>query len=79
MNLSAYVSGIGVLGPGLPNWPETASVLSGRVVYSSARTNLPTPALLPPAALNTTLPSTKGTTAKGPAKPLNEDKGPQLK
>jgi Beta-ketoacyl synthase, N-terminal domain len=49
MNLSAYVSGIGVLGPGLPNWPETASVLSGRVVYSSARTDLPTPALLPPA------------------------------
>jgi hypothetical protein len=49
MNISAYVSGIGVLGPGLANWPETASVLSGRVDYSPARTELPTPALLPPA------------------------------
>ncbi|MDP9012937.1 MAG: beta-ketoacyl synthase chain length factor [Pseudomonadota bacterium] len=49
MNLSAYVSGVGVLGPGLADWPETAAVLSGRVGYSSARTQLQTPALLPPA------------------------------
>jgi hypothetical protein len=49
MRLSAYISGIGVLGPGLVNWQETASVLSGRVAYSPAPTMLPTPALLPPA------------------------------
>jgi len=47
--LSAYVGGIGVLGPGLANWQETATVLSGGVVYSPARTLLPTPTLLPPA------------------------------
>jgi hypothetical protein len=49
MNLIAYVSGIGVLGPGLANWPATASVLAGRVAYSPARTELPAPTLLPPA------------------------------
>jgi hypothetical protein len=49
MTLAAYVSGVGVLGPGLANWPDTASVLSGRVDYSPARTLLPIPALLPPA------------------------------
>ena len=30
MTLSAYVSGIGVLGPGLADWAEAAAVLSGR-------------------------------------------------
>ncbi|MGO8854197.1 MAG: beta-ketoacyl synthase chain length factor [Steroidobacteraceae bacterium] len=49
MKLSAYISGIGVLGPGLANWQEAASVLSGKVAYSPAPTVLPTPALLPPA------------------------------
>ncbi|MDP8983997.1 MAG: beta-ketoacyl synthase chain length factor [Pseudomonadota bacterium] len=49
MSLSAYVSGVGVLGPGLADWPEAAAVLSGKMSYSSARTRLPMPALLPPA------------------------------
>jgi hypothetical protein len=49
MKLAAYVSGVGVLGPGLPSWPETAFILSGKVGYSPARTELPSPALLPPA------------------------------
>ena len=49
MKLSAYIGGIGVLGPGLVNWQETAAVVSGRVAYSPAPTMLPTPALLPPA------------------------------
>jgi hypothetical protein len=49
MKLSAYVNGVGVLGPGLADWREAAAVLSGEVVYSPARTALRVPALLPPA------------------------------
>jgi len=49
MKLSAYISGIGVLGPGLDNWPQSAAVLSGRQPYLPAPTALPTPAMLPPA------------------------------
>jgi hypothetical protein len=49
MTLAAYVSGVGVLGPGLADWHEAAAVLSGRSAYSPARTVLHTPALLPPA------------------------------
>jgi hypothetical protein len=49
MTLTAYVSGLGVLGPGLSDWPQTAAILSGRQVYRSAPTVLPTPAILPAA------------------------------
>jgi hypothetical protein len=46
MKLSAYVSGIGVLGPGLGGWPEAAAVLSGQKAYQGAPTLLPMPAIL---------------------------------
>jgi hypothetical protein len=49
MNLSAYLGGLGVLGPGLNNWPQTADVLLGRQPYLPAATVLPTPTMLPPA------------------------------
>jgi hypothetical protein len=49
MTLSAYISGLGVLGPGLANWSQTAAILAGRQVYQSAPTVLPTPAILPAA------------------------------
>ena len=49
MRLAAYLDGIGVLGPGLNGWPNTAAVLSGRRPYTSAPTVLPTPAMLPAA------------------------------
>ena len=49
MSLSAYISGLGVLGPGLANWPETAAVLSGRQSYRPSPTVLPVPAILPAA------------------------------
>jgi hypothetical protein len=48
MNLAAFVQGIGVLGPGLSNWPETAAVLAGRGEYAAEPTVLPVPSLLPP-------------------------------
>jgi hypothetical protein len=49
MNLAAYVDGIGVLGPGLTGWPQTAAILSGLRAYDSAPTLLPAPSMLPPA------------------------------
>jgi hypothetical protein len=49
MTLSAYIGGIGVLGPGLHNWPQAAAVLSGNQPYVTAPTVLPIPSMLPPA------------------------------
>lgn len=49
MKLTAYIGGIGVLGPGLHSWPHAAAVLSGKQAYQPAPTLLPTPAMLPPA------------------------------
>jgi hypothetical protein len=46
MSLSAYVSGLGVLGPGLSSWPETAAVLSGQCAYKPAAAVLPMPTIL---------------------------------
>ena len=46
MRLSAHIGGLGVLGPGLANWPEAAAVLSGRQAYRPAPTVLPTPTIL---------------------------------
>ena len=49
MSLSAYVDGIGVLGPGLSGWQNTAAILTGRLTYTSAPTVLPVPTMLPAA------------------------------
>ena len=51
MELSAYIGGIGVLGPGLADWHETAAVLSGArtpITIAPLRTVLTAPVLLPP-------------------------------
>jgi hypothetical protein len=49
VSLSAYVSGLGVLGPGLANWSQAAAVLSGREAYRASASVLPTPTILPSA------------------------------
>ena len=49
MRLSAYIGGIGILGPGLDNWSHAAAVLSQRQHYQAAATVLPAPAILPAA------------------------------
>jgi hypothetical protein len=46
MKIEAYVTGIGVLGPGLGNWPDSRGVLSGERPYEPVPTVLPLPALL---------------------------------
>lgn len=47
--LRAWVTGIGLLGPGLPDWPTAAAVLRGDSAYRPARTEFPPPQGLPAA------------------------------
>ena len=47
--LGAYVRGIGLLGPGLADWPSAAAVLCGERPYVPAPTEAPAPVQLPPA------------------------------
>ena len=47
--LHAYIDGVGLLGPGLDNWPSGRAVLAGAQPYHAAKTALPPPALLPAA------------------------------
>ena len=47
--LTAHVLGVGVLGPGLPDWPTAAAVLRGESPYVAVASALPPPAALPPA------------------------------
>src|SRR5687767_8356979 len=49
MTLAAYIEGIGLLGPGLNDWPSGRAVLRGQQPYQAQKTILPAPALLPPA------------------------------
>ena len=45
--LTAYVTGIGLIAPGLPDWTAAAAVLRGEQVHVPAPTVLPVPELLP--------------------------------
>jgi hypothetical protein len=47
--LDAYINGIGLLGPGLNDWPTGREVLRGGQAYLPQPTILPAPAALPPA------------------------------
>jgi Beta-ketoacyl synthase, N-terminal domain len=49
MPLTARVRGIGLLGPGLDDWPGAVQVFSGAKPYVSRATVLPAPAALPAA------------------------------
>ena len=48
-NLSVYIEGVGLLGPGLSDWPSGRSVLDGSQPYQPGKTVLSSPALLPAA------------------------------
>lgn len=48
-SVEVWIEGIGVMAPGLPDWPTTRDVLLGVRVFESAPTVLPAPLLLPPA------------------------------
>lgn len=47
--LTAYIEGIGLLGPGLSDWPSSQGILAGQQPYQSSPTRLPSPASLPAA------------------------------
>lgn len=47
--ISAWITGIGLIAPGLPDWAAGSAVLQGRQAYEPAPTLLPAPAILPPA------------------------------
>jgi hypothetical protein len=47
--LSAWVEGVGLLGPGLPDWPAAVEVLAGRTPYQPSATLIPPLECLPPA------------------------------
>ena len=48
-SISAYVQGIGLLGPGFADWESAKPVLAGLAPYTSATTAIPPPLILPPA------------------------------
>jgi hypothetical protein len=61
--LSVYVNGIGLLGPGIPNWAAGAQILQGVLPWGNDPTVLPSPEGLPPAERRRTGPIVKLTLA----------------
>lgn len=47
--LTAYIEGIGLLGPGLSDWQSGRAILTGQQTYQPAKTLIPVPELLPAA------------------------------
>lgn len=47
--LKAWIQGVGLIAPGLPDWPSAVAVLNGSAPYSCAPSVLPVPSILPPA------------------------------
>ena len=65
MTLTAYIEGIGLLGPGLSDWPNGRVVLDGSQPYRPSQTVLPVPALLPAAERRRSGPLIRLTLAAG--------------
>lgn len=63
--LSAYIDGIGLVGPGLSDWPSGSAILRGELPYQEQKTVLPAPASLPPAERRRCGPIVKLTLAVG--------------
>ena len=49
VKLTAYIEGIGLLGPGLTNWASSQAILTEKQPYQSLKTVIPMPELLPAA------------------------------
>jgi hypothetical protein len=63
--LSAYIESVGLLGPGLSDWPQAARVLADPAAYAPERTVLPPPAGLPSAERRRTGPAVRIALAVG--------------
>ena len=47
--LVGYIDGVGLLGPGIPDWPQGASMLTGELPWNAAPTVIPALSCLPSA------------------------------
>lgn len=56
---SVYIDGVGLIGPGLADWPQAVQVMTGAAAYAHAPAVIPPPAALPPAERRRTSPSVK--------------------
>ncbi|WP_213308831.1 beta-ketoacyl synthase chain length factor [Paraburkholderia sacchari] len=65
MKLRASIESIGLIGPGLANWPHAADVLARRAPWTSARTAPPAPEGLPAAERRRTGPIVRIALAAG--------------
>ena len=65
MTLSAFIESVGLLGPGLADWPQAARMLAGDAPYLPEPTRLPPPAGLPAAERRRTGPFVKVALAVG--------------
>jgi hypothetical protein len=63
--LAGYIEGIGLLGPGLPDWPSAQRVLRGELAWEQSTTVLPPPACLSGAERRRVSPLVKLTLAAG--------------
>jgi hypothetical protein len=63
--MSVYIDGVGLIGPGLANWPESVPILSGTAAYEHAPAVIPPPAALPAAERRRTSPTVKLALAVG--------------
>jgi hypothetical protein len=63
--IRVWVEGVGLIGPGLADWPQAAAVLRGEQAYEPAPTALPAPELLPPAERRRASRIVKATLAAG--------------
>ncbi|GLU30609.1 beta-ketoacyl synthase chain length factor [Trinickia caryophylli] len=63
--MSAYIDGVGLVGPGLANWPQAAQALTGAIAYAHAPAAIPPAAALPAAERRRTSPSVKLALAVG--------------
>ena len=63
--LRVWVEGVGIVAPGLSDWPSAAAVLRGEQPYAAAPTALPAPELLPAAERRRASRIVKATLAAG--------------
>lgn len=63
--LEAWLDGVGLLGPGLADWPQASAVLRGQTAYTLQKTVLPVPLTLHAAERRRAAPVVKLTLAVG--------------
>ena len=63
--MRVYLEGIGLCGPGLPGWQDSANILAGRAEYQPIPTIIPLPTLLPANERRRTVPTVRLALAVG--------------